>query len=396
MKKAPSKASPAEGFHLSKRTSRRMSGGLSSPEGVDIRGRTLYITEKMIAVWRAALSRFTLILSVLLSSLVAQQVMASSLDPDIEYANLSREVESRLLNGEFAALDSMAEQQRNQKSRFADGRWKLTAFYDGMHPDDDDKESLWPTYERQLKRWVESAGARSPTPHVALASFYVSRGWHARGTGYAEEVSPEGWQAFRKDLALARSVLTDSAPISKRCPQWFEEMQGVALGQGWTTSDYEALFEEAVSREPTYYFYYFEKASFYQSRWYGNRAMLKAFVDDAVARTYKSEGLTLYARIYWSSEREFGSQMFAPGNVDWTKMKAGFEFMETRYPESNWNRNAFAHFACLARDKTTTKRTLDLIGEHIAYGAWNSSQEVEYCQRWSSYRSVERLGSAGG
>ena len=317
------------------------------------------------------------------SLLFAQRANARSFDPDIEYATLSQQVGAQILRGEFDALESISEQQRVQKLRFADGRWKLTAFYEGMHPDDA-PASTWSLYESQLKRWVQRSGARSPTPHVALASFYVSRAWRERGTGYAREVTPEGQEAFRENLDMAQNELTQSAVVSKRCPHWFNVMQEVALGQGWSTQKYDALFKEAVSREPTYYFYYFSKANFYQSRWYGSRAELQSFVDDSVARTYKSEGFTLYTRIYWSAEREFEGAMFAPGNVDWTKMKAGFEFMNERYPNSNWNMNAFAHFACLARDKTTTSRALKAIGEQIAYGAWKSADEIEHCKRWAS------------
>lgn len=317
------------------------------------------------------------------SLLLAQRAMATPFDADIEYSTLSQQVGAGLLRGDFGALESIAEKLRVQKERFADGRWKLTAFYEGMHPKDA-PASTWSTYANQLKRWTARSGAQSPTPHVALASFYVSRAWRERGYGYAREVTPQGRQAFGENLDLAQDELTQSAPISKRCPHWFNVMQEVALGQGWSTQKYEVLFDEAVSREPTYYFYYFSKANFYQSRWYGGRSELQNFVDDSVARTYKSEGFTLYARIYWSAEREFEGAMFAPGNVDWTKMKAGFEFMNEHYPNSNWNMNALAHFACLAHDRTTTTRALKAIGEQIAYGAWRSADEVEKCKLWAS------------
>lgn len=331
-----------------------------------------------------ALFKVAMVLVAALALVPAQRAAASSLDPDADYAALSRDVSARLLNGEFDALESMAEEERTQKSRFADGRWKLTAFYDGMRPFSA-QASAWPAYETQLKRWLERSGARSPTPHVALAAFHVAQGWRARGGGYARTVTPEGWQGFGRNLDLARTELTESAAISKRCPHWFKVMQDVALGQSWSAQEYEALFEEAVALEPTYYFYYFSKANFYQSRWYGNRDKVRSFVDDAVARTRKSEGFTLYARIYWSASREFGAEMFAPGNVDWAKMKAGFEFMNTQYPNSNWNMNAFAHFACLAHDKTTTSRALGVIGDRIAYGAWESPEEVEQCKQWAQH-----------
>jgi len=279
----------------------------------------------------------------------------------------------------------MADELRQHKSRFSDGRWKLTAFYDGMHPDTAVQQAEeWKRYELQLRRWIESDGSTSPTPHVALASYYVGRAWRDRGSGYTRSVTPEGWRGFAQGLALAEAELKGSASVSQRCPHWFNVMQTVALGQGWPEPDYEKLFESAVAREPSYYFYYFSKANFYKSRWYGDREKIKRFVDDAVARTYKVEGYTLYSRIYWSASREFGGEMFAPGNVDWVKMKLGFEFMNKEYPNSTWNLNAFAYFSCLAGDKATAQRLLREIGNDIAVGAWSSGQVYADCLRWST------------
>ena len=150
-------------------------------------------------------------------------------------------------------------------------------------------------------------------------------------------------------------------------------MQQVALGENWQEAEYEALFQEAVKQEPSYYFYYFSKANFYQSRWYGNKQKLMEFVDESVAATFATEGYTLYSRIYWSAQREFGNSLFQPGNVDWTKMKQGFEFINEKYPDSMWNQNAFAYFSCLAQDKVSTAKALKKIVGNINLGAWHQS-----------------------
>lgn len=75
--------------------------------------------------------------------------------------------------------------------------------------------------------------------------------------------------------------------------------------------------------------------------------------------------------------------MFQPGNVEWSKMKAGFEFINDKYPNSAWNQNAYAHFACLARDKKATAEALRKVSDKINLGAWWSKQEFEYCNDWA-------------
>ena len=227
-----------------------------------------------------------------------------------------------------------------------------------------------------------------------MASFYIARAWHERGHNYAGSVSPQAWQGFRSNLDRAKAELERSAAISKACPHWYDLMQEVALGQGWQESEYEALFEEAVSKEPTYYSYYFAKANFYQPRWYGSHDKLKSFVDAAVARSYETEGYTLYARIYWSVSQYHGNDIFASGLAEWSKMKAGFEFMNRQYPNSNWNMNAYAHFACMAGDEEATGRAQRAIGDAIADGAWSSSEEVERCRKWAAPDSSAQPASS--
>lgn len=308
---------------------------------------------------------------------------AIAMSPDIEYRNFSNEVNSLLIKGEFDSLDSLADRIRINKTRFKDGRWKLTAFYEGMHPFSKiASKSHWDSHENLIKKWLNKSGNISPTPHVASASFYVAKAWRDRGTGFAKTVTDEGWAGWRKNIKLAKKILNDSASISKQCPHWFNVMQSVALGEGWDENQYEELFRESISKEPTYYFYYFAKANFYQTRWHGSKEKLMKFVDESVASSYDLEGYTLYARIYWSAEREFGGYMFQPGNVDWSKMKAGFEFINKEYPESIWNQNAYAHFACRAGDKETTAKALKRVSNDVNLGAWWSSQEYEYCKNW--------------
>lgn len=318
-------------------------------------------------------------------TLIFLPLYAFASSPDIEYQAFARKANLLLSNADYTALDSLASTIRINKTRFQDGRWKLTAFYEGMHPiPEEAPKAVWDLYEYRIKQWIDQ-DKNIPTPYIALASFYIAKAWNSRGMGYANSVTDKGWQGWNKNLSLAQKTLNDSAKISQSCPHWYALMQTIALGQGWDENRYEHLFKEAVAKEPTYYFYYFYKANFYQSRWYGDKNKLKKFVNESVKSTFSKEGYTLYARIYWASEREFGNAMFAPGNVDWSKMKAGFEFINKHYPHSIWNQNAYAHFACRAGDKKTTADALRKIGGEVNLGAWSSDEEYEACKRWTMH-----------
>lgn len=320
----------------------------------------------------------------LLIVLYSSALFAMNLSPDVEYQQFAKETNEIFVNGDFKKLENLAADLRSKKTRFLDGRWKLTAFYEAMHPLNENSTIYsWDDYEKKLKKWVSDSGQHSPTPHIALSSYYVFRAWMNRGTGYSDTVSEYGRKKWQEYLALAKDMLNSNIKISQKCPHWYSVMQDVATGESWPEVDFENIYEQGVKKEPTYYSYYFAKANFYQSRWYGSKEKLISFVDEAVKRTFNKEGNTLYARIYWSAEREFGQEMFLPGNVDWKKMKSGFVYINKHYPKSFWNQNAYAHFACRARDKKATAEALKKISENVNLGVWSSEQEFNECQNWA-------------
>ena len=164
-----------------------------------------------------------------------------------------------------------------------------------------------------------------PLPYLAKASFLIAYAWDARGTGYANTVKTADWQIFRERISQARKVLERSATISKKSPLWYECMQQIATAQSWSEDDFLHLFREGVDKEPTYYFLYFNAATYLLPRWHGSATKLADFVNGAVKATEIQEGQTLYARIYWSLLWALGDQTFAPGYADWTRMRRGFE-----------------------------------------------------------------------
>ena len=138
--------------------------------------------------------------------------------------------------------------------------------------------------------------------------------------------------------------------IAAEHPHWYFAMGTVALAQGWDDEQFNELYARAVAVAPTYYPVHFLGATFYQPRWGGSGAALTEFVNGAVIASKNEEGMALYARIFWSQADMFGRELFAPGNADWVLMRQEFEDISSAFPQSQWNLNAFAYFACQAGD----------------------------------------------
>jgi hypothetical protein len=53
---------------------------------------------------------------------------------------------------------------------------------------------------------------------VALANAFMGWGWEARGSRYANIVSQEGWDLFKKRVAMAKATLLETARLKEKCP----------------------------------------------------------------------------------------------------------------------------------------------------------------------------------
>ncbi len=89
---------------------------------------------------------------------------------------------------------------------------------------------------------------------VVVGRDEIRRAWEARGSGSADEVTPEGWKGFQEHLARAREQLTKAHEMHPEFPEAAAAMITVSMGDG---SDEERLwFDRAVAaqfdHEPAY------------------------------------------------------------------------------------------------------------------------------------------------
>jgi hypothetical protein len=288
-------------------------------------------------------------------------------------------VQVALAARQFVAINDLAGDMLRQRSRLADGRWELpfvTSAAAAHLPRHD--IAAWQARLALIDRWIAST-PRDATPYVAKATVLVAYAWDARGGGWANSVSEDAWRLFRERLGAAQQVLESSAAISKASPVWYETMQTVALGLSWPEPAYTSLFNEAVQREPSDYFFYFNAAQYFLPRWQGRPGDLARFVEEAVARTRSQEGQTLYARIYWSLLWAFEDQTFAPGRATWPRMRQGFQDIMRSYPD-NWNANAFAFYACMAQDWPTYLKASAMM-THPEPRMWTFGLDTGSCSR---------------
>jgi Domain of unknown function (DUF4034) len=257
----------------------------------------------------------------------------------------------------FAELESLHKKLLGGEEKCAEGRYKIEFFYEpleGSRIGANDKAGTQTWFDK-IEAW-KKVYPNSSLPLIAEAATWVNQAWVARGNGYSQEVSEDGWKMYRERIAKAKDLLTDAkrkAPPGRLPYGWYQVMQSVALGQGWKLDRYDTLFEEAVTVYPDYVGSYFKKAHYLLPRWFGDDGDLEAF-----AEKVRAEGNPeFYTRIIWSQQSYYkDGNVFNSSHVRWDWMREGFEEMMKKYPESEWNLSSYCRFACQAGDKATAHR----------------------------------------
>ncbi|MGA8221696.1 MAG: hypothetical protein WB780_08585, partial [Candidatus Acidiferrales bacterium] len=265
-------------------------------------------------------------------------------DTEEQYEN---QIAADLIERDYDALERAAREARVSKSRFKGGTWRLYIFYEALgHPTlgAQATEEDWKFHITGLKDWG-SARPESVTARLALAETYENYADHARGSGYANTVSEEGWRLDRERIAMAASTLTEVAKLKEKCPYWYELMQRVALAQGWDKAQARSLLDAAMAFEPTYYHFYREYANFLLPKWYGAPGETEAFAEEISNQLGGQQGKFVYFEIASLVTCQCDSDDSHMEYLSWPKIKEGYAVLGELYGFSNLKMNRFAHMA---------------------------------------------------
>jgi hypothetical protein len=296
-------------------------------------------------------------------------------------SNFSKTIYSLLTAGEFERLDCIADSTRSHKETFPGGMWKIHAVYSGLekppvHPTQED----WDIHMQLVRKWMLSR-PESITARIASAESYVNYGWDARGPGFASTVSASGWRLLAERTAKAKQILEETSALSTKDPEWYVAMQNVALAQGWEPTAKQALLEQAIKFEPTYYYYYRMYADSIQPRWGGEDGEVGRFLQKAADQLGGDAGDIVYFRVagYLVCLCQTDQQL----NLAWPRIQKGFEAAEKRYGASPENWNLMAHMAVSFGECETADKLLIRIGDQWSEDVWLDSSAFESAKQWA-------------
>jgi hypothetical protein len=149
-----------------------------------------------------------------------QETAATVVNDPPEIQRFMDQTKALLMREQFSELDKIADEVRSSKARFPGGSWKLSRFYDALDKTlvrGYETDADWQNHLALIQRWT-TARPQSITARLALADAYLAYAWAARGSGYANTVTDQGWRLFEERANKAAEILQDSATLTPQCP----------------------------------------------------------------------------------------------------------------------------------------------------------------------------------
>lgn len=287
--------------------------------------------------------------------------------------------------GDFDKLETLAEELRQSRERFTDGIWISDAFFSALRVGTKTPADRFASINEALAKW-DTARPGSLVAPIFKARFHCDLAWRGRTNHSGKNVTPEGWQEFKRELGSAREIL-ENRPASKIHPEYFAVMQSIALGQSWQRDDYMRLFAEATNVEPDYYAFYFNTAQYLSSCWHGKKGEWEAFAErQRQLHGAGGAGDGLYARIAWAM-KDHCHNLFRETAISWDVMASGMEYLIRQNPNSRYLKNAYANFAWKARDRARLRKLLPVVVSDPDMNIWVNLENVGIAEKFAASTS---------
>jgi hypothetical protein len=284
---------------------------------------------------------------------------------------------------DYDHLDELANALRASKQSWATGSWKLADVYWGLVPSKTATEAEWQVRLTALRDWV-AAKPKSVTARVALAYFLKDYGWHARGSGWADTVTAEGWRLFEQRLTETVQTLKGSEALGLRCPVAWSVLMTSGMGLNLERREFDAIFDKAIHFAPDYKSYYFRRAIYLLPRWNGKPGEWESDLAKSCDRIGGEKGDEVYAQVVWCMHQTTHfTNIFKENNISWERVDKGFAVIEKELPDSLAAKGERAHLAALASDLPKARKYMGETEGKVDLTVWKSKEEYTRFALWA-------------
>jgi len=136
------------------------------------------------------------------------------------------------------------------------------------------------------RKVVDAIAAALPDDSLSYffkANFYTEWAWEARGGGFADTVTDQGWRTFHERLGDARTFADKGWRLNPLDPDCPTVMIQICMGDGAERTEMESWFSRAMLADPHNYMGCLAKEQFLLPKWGGSEKEALEFARSCVA-----------------------------------------------------------------------------------------------------------------
>lgn len=230
---------------------------------------------------------------------------------------------------------------------------------------------------------LKEALPNSPLPLRFEGAYEIDYAWHARGKGFANTVTPEGWKLMKERLELAETALTKAWEMDSDDPSAAVLMLKVELGQGQGPERMETWYQRAMKADPDNLEAPRAKMYYLEPKWYGSAEAMLAFgreLRDSQNYVARPGNLLIEAHNALSRYSQDPDAYFHQADV-WDDIRSVFEPFLAASPDDPDLHSAYAFQACRCAQWALAREQFALLGDKVSARHFGNRGMLEHYRR---------------
>jgi hypothetical protein len=220
------------------------------------------------------------------------------------------------------------------------------------------------TFDKVLAA-MEAEPRHTATTLIFEGSYYTQYAWEARGGGFANTVTPEGFKLMQERLVAASEALAKAYELNPNDADAPTKMMDVELGQGNGKDVLETWFKRAMKANPDNYQACMNKLYYLEPKWYGSPQEMLAFAHECRAsNNWYAQLPTLLVDAHDRLSRYVPKpeEYFQSPGV-WADIQSVYQPMLNAWPQNAWVRSKYTYYACICGQWGEARKQFDRLGD---------------------------------